>query len=363
MTAGQCSRLTPAPGRGLSLGAYAPRRTPARHTPVVDCAARESGRCGAVRCLFAIRAVGASGLPVSQCFRTGLVKECASGGQADVQAAVLVRMDEQEGSSTEPRRTSGSDHAPPGAWRYVPSQLDGPQPVLASALTRLVAFISDLVIFSVALGALVAAEMFIIGSSSDGSELLAFAVLLFSYSPISTAWWGGTPGKLIFGIRVVRVRDGRPPLLLAGAGSPHVSHGDAVRALPEHHQQCVMRVGQTVETVLSRQDRRQRGCGATEALRPEGLTSLAQDRPSRMRAQLANNRSAQAWHDCASPPSNRRGVVGFVVDDVPSDAAVIVSRLRAALARRAGLLAQIDQFDAEIQDRIVEELRKDLDVG
>lgn len=82
-----------------------------------------------------------------------------------------------------------------------------------------------------------------------------------------------------------------------------------------------------------------------------------------MRAQLANNRSAQAWHDCASPPSNRRGVVGFVVDDVPSDAAVIVSRLRAALARRAGLLAQIDQFDAEIQDRIVEELRKDLDVG
>ncbi|MDN3269204.1 RDD family protein [Streptomyces sp. MA15] len=129
-------------------------------------------------------------------------------------------MEEQEGSSTESRHAPGGDAAPPGAWLYGPP--DGsPQPVLASALTRLAAFIGDVVLFVVVLGSLVGVEAHLVGSPSGG--VAAFAVLLFCYSPLCTAWWGGTPGKLLFGIRVVRARDGRP-LTYGRALGRHMSH-------------------------------------------------------------------------------------------------------------------------------------------
>ncbi|MCF0082988.1 RDD family protein [Streptomyces lomondensis] len=126
-------------------------------------------------------------------------------------------MEEKESSSAE------SQHAP-DSWLYGPQQPGGPpQPVLASAWTRAAAFISDIVIFGVALGVLGAAVTFILGGSSDLYGFPTFVVLLFCYSPICTAWWGGTPGKLAFGIRVVRARDGRR-LSYGRALGRHMSH-------------------------------------------------------------------------------------------------------------------------------------------
>ncbi|MDT0319868.1 RDD family protein [Streptomyces millisiae] len=47
--------------------------------------------------------------------------------------------------------------------------------------------------------------------------------VLLCYSPLCTAWWGGSPGKLAQGMRVARSGDGRP-LTYGRALCRHVAH-------------------------------------------------------------------------------------------------------------------------------------------
>ncbi|QFY10555.1 hypothetical protein GBF35_31620 [Nonomuraea phyllanthi] len=83
------------------------------------------------------------------------------------------------------------------------------QPSLASHGLRLAAFLIDcalLAVFTVTMYGL-ASAIFVDMTESDARSLATPILLLlpFLYSPIMTAMWGGTIGKLVCRIRVVRV--------------------------------------------------------------------------------------------------------------------------------------------------------------
>ncbi|GAA4974045.1 putative RDD family membrane protein YckC [Nonomuraea thailandensis] len=100
-----------------------------------------------------------------------------------------------------------------------------PVPVAHLGL-RLTAAIVDLVAVSAFLALLI-----VIWPTADGSwapvvNLSFWAVIvliLTTYSPATTSRWGGTPGKLLLGLRVTRVRDGRR-LSYGRALLRHLSH-------------------------------------------------------------------------------------------------------------------------------------------
>ncbi|MEU5010202.1 RDD family protein [Streptomyces sp. NPDC021749] len=95
--------------------------------------------------------------------------------------------------------------------------MDTPRPVIANPGRRLLAVIIDTVLAAVALSVISAAiGLFVtFGGSRDNAPfyltLLTAVAMVFLYSPLLTATCGGTAGKLICGMSVVRVADGRRP--------------------------------------------------------------------------------------------------------------------------------------------------------
>ncbi|MGW1790823.1 RDD family protein [Streptomyces tubercidicus] len=106
----------------------------------------------------------------------------------------------------------------------------GPAPgVLGNQGLRLLALLIDSalaigVLFLVSLGAGLVVTF---GGSSDNTPFYATVLvalaLLFVYSPLWTARWGGTAGKLLCGLSVVRLADGRP-LSYGAALGRHLAH-------------------------------------------------------------------------------------------------------------------------------------------
>ncbi|MEU9500449.1 RDD family protein [Streptomyces sp. NPDC048196] len=102
-------------------------------------------------------------------------------------------------------------------------------PVLANPGRRLLAVVIDVVIAAVALSVLSAAIGLVValGRPADNSPfyltLLAAVAMVFLYSPLLTAGCGGTVGKLICGLTVVRVADGRR-LSYGTALARHLAH-------------------------------------------------------------------------------------------------------------------------------------------
>ncbi|MFI7449471.1 RDD family protein [Nonomuraea sp. NPDC049714] len=109
------------------------------------------------------------------------------------------------------------------------------QPSLASHGLRLSAFLIDcalLAVFTMTLTSL-APVIFVDMTERDARSMVVPILLLlpFLYSPIMTARWGGTLGKLVCRIRVVRV------------GIPDKYHGGNIsywRALTRHLSHAVM---------------------------------------------------------------------------------------------------------------------------
>ncbi|MER6311623.1 RDD family protein [Streptomyces sp. NPDC001657] len=103
-------------------------------------------------------------------------------------------------------------------------------PVLANPGRRLLAVVIDVVIAVVALSVLSAAIGLVVTLGRPGADnspfyltLLAAVAMVFLYSPLLTAVCGGTVGKLICGLTVVRVADGRR-LPYGTALARHLAH-------------------------------------------------------------------------------------------------------------------------------------------
>lgn len=107
--------------------------------------------------------------------------------------------------------------------------MNAPPPVLADPGRRLLAVVIDVVITAVALSVISAAVGLAVtlGRSADNSPfyltLLTAVAMVFLYSPLLTAVCGGTVGKLICGLTVVRVADGRR-LSYGTALARHLTH-------------------------------------------------------------------------------------------------------------------------------------------
>ncbi|MEU8685836.1 RDD family protein [Streptomyces sp. NPDC048611] len=119
---------------------------------------------------------------------------------------------------------------PAGPAHPGPAASPGPAPgVIGSPWLRLLALLLDTVLTAVVLtlvtmgvGLAVAS-----GGSTDHTPLyvpgLVALALLFLYSPLLTARCGGTPGKLLCGLSVVRLADGGP-LPYGNALGRHLAH-------------------------------------------------------------------------------------------------------------------------------------------
>ncbi|MFE1174791.1 RDD family protein [Streptomyces sp. NPDC058773] len=127
-------------------------------------------------------------------------------------------------------------HLPPGPGRPagpaypVPQAHRGPAlGIVGNPWLRLLAVTLDTVLAGTVLFLVtVGIGVFVtLGGSRDNSPFyLAVVValaLLFLYSPLMTARCGGTPGKLLCGLRVVRLADGRP-LSYGNALGRHLAH-------------------------------------------------------------------------------------------------------------------------------------------
>ncbi|MFD8545221.1 RDD family protein [Streptomyces sp. NPDC059649] len=95
--------------------------------------------------------------------------------------------------------------------------MNASRPVIANPGRRLLAVLIDTVLAAVALSVISAAiGLFVtFGGSADNSPfyltLVTAVAMVFLYSPLLTATCGGTVGKLICGMTVVRVADGCRP--------------------------------------------------------------------------------------------------------------------------------------------------------
>ncbi|WP_158574104.1 RDD family protein [Streptomyces triticagri] len=94
---------------------------------------------------------------------------------------------------------------------------DRPLHQLASPSRRFGAFLLDEAILAPLPVLLVVLNS---GSRRWTTALVLHLVLCALYSPVSTARWGGTPGKLVLGMRVVQAADGQ-----------HLSYGRAAERL------------------------------------------------------------------------------------------------------------------------------------
>ncbi|MFF5566878.1 RDD family protein [Streptomyces sp. NPDC012623] len=109
----------------------------------------------------------------------------------------------------------GSERIQPAMWTWTPLPLPdfrshGQSP--ASPLARLAAVFIDVAIcIGCMVGVAVIGEA--VHGSTDVTDIVYAAmwfVLLFGYSPLFTRLWGGTLGKVVLRIRVVKVSDGSP---------------------------------------------------------------------------------------------------------------------------------------------------------
>lgn len=105
----------------------------------------------------------------------------------------------------------------PPAWIYVPNpyykvQPYPPQPghrVLTGFGLRFGAAVIDIVTLGLLVACLIMLSIEVVGEETTGNIFLLWLLLLFfCYSPIPTALWGGSPGKLLCGLSVARVADG-----------------------------------------------------------------------------------------------------------------------------------------------------------
>ncbi|MEU8784181.1 RDD family protein [Streptomyces sp. NPDC048637] len=100
--------------------------------------------------------------------------------------------------------------------------------ILGNQWLRLLALIIDM---GLTVAALALVSLYIglatIGGRTDNTPFYAIALvvlaLLFLYSPLLTARYGGTPGKLLCGLSVVRLADGSP-LSYGTALARHLAH-------------------------------------------------------------------------------------------------------------------------------------------
>ncbi|MEV0230163.1 RDD family protein [Nonomuraea sp. NPDC050786] len=94
-------------------------------------------------------------------------------------------------------------NAPSTPFHDQPSELP---PSLASQGLRLVAFLIDCVVFAALLLAVSQLLLYVFdGIDERDARSILLILLTLTYSPIMTATWGGTAGKLICRIRVVRI--------------------------------------------------------------------------------------------------------------------------------------------------------------
>lgn len=119
---------------------------------------------------------------------------------------------------------------PAGPGYPVPPAHRGPAPgVLGNQGLRLLALLLDTVLaFGVlSLVTFGAGLVVTFGGGRDNAPfyvpVLAAVALLFLYSPLLTARCGGTPGKLLCGLSVVRLADGNP-LSYGAALGRHLAH-------------------------------------------------------------------------------------------------------------------------------------------
>ncbi|WP_188194925.1 RDD family protein [Nonomuraea sp. SYSU D8015] len=90
---------------------------------------------------------------------------------------------------------------------------------LAAYVLDFVALIGFFVLLTI-LGTLLVPEQM---ATPQGFQLVLLALFVAAYSPGTTSRWGGTPGKLLCGLRVVTIRDGRE-LGYGRALARHLSH-------------------------------------------------------------------------------------------------------------------------------------------
>jgi uncharacterized RDD family membrane protein YckC len=118
-------------------------------------------------------------------------------------------------SPSDPTPTASS--APPVAWE-APKEEIGPAPGVkfAGYGARLVAYILDVVILSIALSLFFTATLDMAisgdtaGDTGTGILILLGIILSLAYFPFFWAWSGQTPGMRPFKLFVVRDRDGGP---------------------------------------------------------------------------------------------------------------------------------------------------------
>ncbi|MEU3959756.1 RDD family protein [Streptomyces buecherae] len=89
--------------------------------------------------------------------------------------------------------------------RMYPTRSGEPHP--ADLPERLSAYLTDLVLFGL-LTCLTALPSLLLEGPVAPVAALTAAGLLLCYSPLTTARWGGSPGKLLFGLRVAHAQDG-----------------------------------------------------------------------------------------------------------------------------------------------------------
>ncbi|WP_181923852.1 RDD family protein [Streptomyces inhibens] len=125
--------------------------------------------------------------------------------------------------------TPAPQHLPAAHPVAAPGPAGPPPHALGNQGLRLLAIVIDLAIVSVALSLVSAVVGLVVtfGHPTDNSPfylplLLALAAL-FLYSPLLTARCGGTPGKLLCGLHVVRLADARN-LSYGAALGRHLAH-------------------------------------------------------------------------------------------------------------------------------------------
>ncbi|MFE6775162.1 RDD family protein [Streptomyces sp. NPDC057702] len=109
------------------------------------------------------------------------------------------------------------------AWiRIYPTQPGEPHP--ADLPERLSAYLVDILAFGLLTFLTALPSLFVDRLPAAPVAALAAVALLLCYSPLTTARWGGSPGKLLFGLRVAREQDGAalPYRLALGRHLTHV---------------------------------------------------------------------------------------------------------------------------------------------